>query len=57
MPVLETGEGEFLTESDAILFYLAEDTPFLPGGRLDRARVLQWMFFDKTLKFSQNARA
>jgi len=47
VPVLETDEGEFLTESDAILFYLAEGTPLLPDGRLDRARVLQWMFFEQ----------
>lgn len=46
VPVLETDDGELLTESDAILFYLAEGTPFLPAGRLDRARVLQWMFFE-----------
>jgi glutathione S-transferase len=47
VPVLETDEGDLLTESDAILFYLAEGTAFLPGGRLDRARVLQWMFFEQ----------
>jgi glutathione S-transferase len=57
VPVLETDTGEFLAESDAILFYLAEGTPFLPEGRLERARVLQWMFFDRNLQFSQNARA
>ena len=47
VPVLEMDNGESLTESDAILFYLAEGTPFLPSGRLDRARVLQWMFFEQ----------
>jgi glutathione S-transferase len=57
VPVLETDTGEFLAESDAILFYLAEGTPFLPEGRLERARVLQWMFFDRNLQFSQNTRA
>ena len=41
IPVLETEGGEFLLESNAILFYLAEDTPLLPDGRLERARVLQ----------------
>ena len=54
--MLETDEGELLTESDAILFYLAEGTPFLPGGRLDRARVLQWMFFEQYSRSPQNAR-
>ena len=47
IPVLETDEGELLAESDAILFYLAEGTPFLPEGRLARAHVLRWMFFEQ----------
>jgi glutathione S-transferase len=57
VPVLETDAGELLAESDTILFYLADGTPFLPDGRLERARVLQWMFFDRNLPCSQNARA
>ena len=47
IPVLETEGGEFLPESNAILFYLADGTPFLPNGRLERVRVLQWMFFEQ----------
>jgi glutathione S-transferase len=47
VPVLETEEGTLLPESDAILFYLAEGTPFLPEDRLGKARVLQWMFFEQ----------
>jgi len=47
IPVLETDDGEFLPESNAILFYLAEGTPFLPDERFERARVLQWMFFEQ----------
>ena len=47
IPVLELGDGACLAESDAILFYLAEGTPFLPIDRLERARVLQWMFFEQ----------
>lgn len=39
IPVLETEEGEFLPESNAILFYLAEGTPLLPDERLGTARV------------------
>jgi glutathione S-transferase len=48
IPVLETGGGEFLPESNAILFYfyLAEGTTLLPEERFGRARVLQWMFFN-----------
>jgi glutathione S-transferase len=47
IPVLETEEGTLLPESDAILFYLAEGTPFLPEDRLGKARTLQWMFFEQ----------
>src|SRR5439155_824322 len=35
------------SESDAILFYLAEGTPFLPAERFARADVLRWMFFEQ----------
>ncbi|MCW5752241.1 MAG: glutathione S-transferase family protein [Alphaproteobacteria bacterium] len=47
VPVLEIGPGQYLAESNAILHYLAEGTPFLPADRLDHARVLQWMFFEQ----------
>ena len=47
VPVLETEEGKLLPESNAILFYLAEGTPFLPDDRLGKTRVLQWMFFEQ----------
>jgi glutathione S-transferase len=43
IPVLETDSGEFLWESNAILFYLADGTRYLPTDALQRARVLQWM--------------
>jgi glutathione S-transferase len=47
VPVLETEGGVLLPESNAILYYLAEGTPFLPEDPLERARVLQWMFFEQ----------
>jgi len=47
VPLLELEPGEFLAESDAILFYLAEDSPFWPRQRRHRAEVLQWMFFEQ----------
>ncbi len=47
IPLLELEDGTFLPESNAILFYLAEGTPFLPDDRLARAQVLQWMFFEQ----------
>lgn len=47
IPILELENGQFLAESNAIIFYLAEGTPFLPADRFERARVLQWMFFEQ----------
>ncbi len=47
IPTLELDDGTCLAESDAILWYLAEGSPLLPGSRLERAKVLQWMFFEQ----------
>ncbi len=47
VPTLELGDGRVLAESNAILFYLAEGTPWLPTDAFDRAQVLQWMFFEQ----------
>jgi glutathione S-transferase len=47
IPVLELESGDLLAESNAILHYLAEGSPYLPADRLLHARVLQWMFFEQ----------
>ena len=47
IPVLELEDGTCLAESNAILFYLAEGSRFLPADRLGRALALQWMFFEQ----------
>ena len=47
IPLLEVEPGKFLAESNAILFYLSEGTPFLPADRWERAQVLQWMCFEQ----------
>jgi glutathione S-transferase len=46
-PVLEIEPGRYLPESNAILCYLADGTPFWPSARLERAQTLQWMFFEQ----------
>jgi glutathione S-transferase len=45
-PVLDDN-GFVLTESNAILAYLARTTTFLPEDRKQWARVFQWMFFEQ----------
>jgi glutathione S-transferase len=47
VPVLEIEPDKFLAESNAILFYLSEGTPFLPDNSWQRAKVLQWLFFEQ----------
>ena len=47
VPTLEIEPGVFLSESNAILHYIAEDTAFLPSEKLARAQVLQWLFFEQ----------
>jgi glutathione S-transferase len=47
VPTLVLDDGQALAESNAIICYLAEGTELLPGDRLDRARVLQWLFFEQ----------
>ena len=47
VPTLQLEDGQYLSESGAILCYLAEGSPLLPAERLARARVLQWMFFEQ----------
>jgi len=47
IPVLVLDDGQALSESNAILNYLAEGTPLLPAERLERARVLEWQFFEQ----------
>jgi glutathione S-transferase len=46
-PVLELDDGSVVTHSNAILWYLAEGTPFLPADALGRAQVVQWLCFEQ----------
>lgn len=47
VPAIQLEDGRTLAESDAILMYLGEGTPYLPDDRLDRARVWQWLSFEQ----------
>lgn len=49
VPVLELEDGRVLTESNAILSYLAEGTPYLPSDAWARAQVHRWMYFEEDL--------
>jgi glutathione S-transferase len=47
IPVLELEDGRTIAESNAMLGYLAEGTPFLAADRYQRAKVMQWLFFEQ----------
>jgi glutathione S-transferase len=47
VPLLETDSGEYLPESNAILTFLAEGTPYLPGDGVPRAQVIRWLMFEQ----------
>ena len=47
IPVLVLNDGRTLTESNAILNFLADGSELLPADRVLRAQVLQWQFFEQ----------
>lgn len=47
VPLLEVAPGRYLAESNAILWYVAGGTALAPEDRIERAEVLQWMFFEQ----------
>ena len=47
IPVLDLGDGISLGESNAIINYLAWDSPLYPSERLAQARIQQWQFFEQ----------
>jgi len=47
VPVLQLEDGRALAESNAILAYLADGTPYLPSDPFQRAKVHQWLSFEQ----------
>jgi glutathione S-transferase len=47
-PVLETPDGRYLQESNAILVYLARGTRFLPDDQFEFAQVIRWLIYEQT---------
>ena len=46
-PVLELDDGSTVVQSNAIVWYLGEGTPFIPDDALGRAQVVQWLIFEQ----------
>jgi len=47
VPTLTLDDGRPLGESNAILWYFADGTDYVPADRYERAQVLQWQFFEQ----------
>lgn len=47
VPAIQLEDGRVLSESAAILFFLATDTPYLPADAFGRAKVQQWLSFEQ----------
>ncbi|HEX4825868.1 MAG TPA: glutathione S-transferase family protein [Candidatus Polarisedimenticolaceae bacterium] len=47
VPTIVLDDGRPLGESNAILWYFAEGTRYVPTDRYERAQVLQWQFFEQ----------
>ena len=47
IPVLQVGPGDFLPESNAACFYLADGSDLIPADRFERADMLRWMAWEQ----------
>lgn len=47
VPTLVCDDGRTLGESNAILWYFADGTEYVPDDAYERAQVLQWQFFEQ----------
>ena len=47
VPTMVLEDGRPLAESNAILWFFADGTRYMPDDPYERAQVLQWMFFEQ----------
>ncbi|QIR93007.1 glutathione S-transferase family protein [Vibrio alginolyticus] len=47
IPTVVFDDGRVLCESNAILGYFAENTPYLPMDSYQKAKVYEWLFFEQ----------
>jgi glutathione S-transferase len=47
IPLLEIESGRYLAESNAILWFLAERSALVHEDPVERAAILQWLFFEQ----------
>jgi glutathione S-transferase len=47
VPAIVTGDGRPLSQSNAIILYLAEGSDLIPGTAFERASMYQWLFWEQ----------
>jgi glutathione S-transferase len=47
IPLLEIAPDKFISESNAILYYLSQETAYFPQDKYQQAQVMQWLFFEQ----------
>jgi len=47
VPTVAWPDGRVLSQSDAIIFHLAEGSDLIPKDAFERAQMLQWMFWEQ----------
>lgn len=47
VPAIVFEDGRTLAQSNAIILHLAEDSDLIPADRYERARMLEWMFWEQ----------
>jgi len=47
VPCMVRGDGRVLAQSNAIMLYLAEGSALIPDDAFDRAKMMEWMFWEQ----------
>jgi len=48
IPLLEIAPDTFISESNAILYYLSQGTKYFPSDKYQQVQVMQWLFFEQS---------
>ena len=47
IPLLEIASDTYISESNAILYYLSQETEYFPEDKYQQSKVMQWLFFEQ----------
>ena len=47
IPLLEIAPNKYISESNAILYHLSQDTEYFPEDKYHQTQVMQWLFFEQ----------